>query len=66
MIFASNKTPIEITNESAFGVPILEIYILVLIIKGIVTVGKDLIFYVILILNYIQKIIMMSMLINVK
>ena len=68
MNFAPNKTPIEIIKEGAFGGTyiIYEIYILILIINGIVIVGKNLIFYVILILNYIQKFIMMSMLINIK
>ena len=62
MNFAPNKTPGEIISEGAFGGAYFrDIYSSV---NGIETVGKSLIFYVILILNYIPAIIMMSMLIN--
>ena len=51
MSFNLNKTPIEIIKEVHLVVLILEIYIRVLMVNGIVIVGKSLIFYVILILN---------------
>ena len=53
MNFNPNKTPIEIIKEGAFGVLILETYNLVSMVNGIAVVGKSLISYVILILNYI-------------
>ena len=53
MSFNPNKTPIEVIKEGAFGGTYLKIYIRILMVNGIVIVGKSLIFYVILILNYI-------------
>ena len=53
MSFNPNKTPIEIIKKVLLVGLILEIYIRVLMVNGIVIVGKSLNFYVILILNYI-------------
>ena len=43
MDFGTNKTPVEIIKEGAFGELLLEIFILVLIIKGTERHGKILV-----------------------
>ena len=57
MSFNPVKTPIEIIKEGAFGgtteCSLKKVHILVLMVNGIVIVGKSLNFYVMLILNYI-------------
>ena len=44
MNFSPNKTPVEIINEGALVVRILEIFILALMVNGFETVGKNLSF----------------------
>ena len=43
MDFSRNKMPIEIIKEGAFGVPILEAFILILLESGTKIHGKNLI-----------------------
>ena len=59
MGFSQNKTPIEIIKEGAFGVLILEIFILVLMKSGTKIHGKNLFIQKILMLNFMHQIVLM-------
>ena len=65
MDFGTNKTPVEIIKEGAFGGTYFRDLYLVLMINFIKTHGNNLMFYKILIKSIIVQIIMMLVLINV-
>ena len=64
MSFKPNKTPAEIINEGAFGGTYFRDIYSRVNGKWYKSIGKNLIFQKVLILNYIRVIIMMSMLIS--
>ena len=64
MDFGQNKTPIEVIQEGVFGGTYLETIILVSLVNGTESRGKNLMSWEILIGGIIAQIVMMLVLIN--
>ena len=64
MDIGANKTPVEVIKEGVFGGTSLETFILVLMVNGIESHGKNLMSWKILIRGIIVQIVMMLVLIN--
>ena len=64
MDIGANKTPVEVIKEGVFGGTSLETFILVLMVNGIESDGKNLMSSKILIRSIIVQIVMMLVLIN--
>ena len=64
MDIGANKTPVEVIKEGVFGGISLETFILVLMVNGIESHGKNLMSWKILIRGIIAQIVMMLVLIN--
>ena len=63
MDIGANKTPVEVIKEGVFGGTSLETFILVLMVNGIESDGKNLMSSKILIRSIIVQIVMMLVLI---
>ena len=64
MDIGANKTPVEVIKEGVFGGTSLQTFILVLMVNGIESDGKNLMSSKILIRSIIVQIVMMLVLIN--